>query len=149
MKRATECVAVLAISLLLGGLSAADDKKGDKDKAAPSGAWVLQEGQLKIDFTGKGAMKIYPHGDDTVVIVCEYTAAKGLVKVKITDFEGTKDEVKAKVKEKVPAGTELEFQWKVKDGTATLSDVKGGGDNGELLKSRLEGKYDQKKKEDK
>ena len=148
MRKAIECVAALACGVLvLGGLSvAADDKKDDKDKAVPSGAWVQQEGQLKIDFSGKDALKIYPHGDDTIVIVCEFTATKGLVKVKITDFEGTKQEAKEKVKEKLPAGTELEFQWKVEDRTATLSDVKGGGDNGELLRSRLEGKYDQQKK---
>jgi hypothetical protein len=100
------------------GPSAADDKKDDKDKPAPSGAWAQQEGQLKIDFSGK---------------------------VKITDFEGTKKEAKEKVKERLPAGTEFEFPWKVQGRTATLSGVEGGGDSGELLRSRLEGKYDQKK----
>src|SRR5262245_51931504 len=139
MRKAIEYVAALACGVLvLGGLSvAADDKKDDKDKPAPTGAWVQQEGQLKIDFSAKDALKIYPHGDDTIVLVCEYTAKKGLIKVKITDVEGTKDEAKEKVKEKLPVGTEFTFQWKDKDRTATISDLKGGGDNAELLKSRL------------
>jgi hypothetical protein len=148
MQNTIKYVAVLACGLLvLGGLSvAADDKKDDKDKTAPSGAWVRQEGQLKFDFSDKDVMKIFPHGDNTIVIVCEYSVTRGLVKAKITDFEATKEEAKEKVKEKLPVGTEFSFQWKVKDRTATISDLKGGGDNAEILKSRLEGKYEQKKK---
>src|SRR5262245_35633162 len=98
MRKAIGYVVVLACGvLILGGLSAAaadDDKKKDDKPAAPSGTWVRQEGQLKIEFSGKDALKLYPHGDDTIVIVCEHSAAKGQVKVKITDFEGTKQEAK-------------------------------------------------------
>lgn len=122
----------------------ADDKKDDKDKRALSGDWVRKEGELKLEFGDKNVLKISPHGkDDVILILCECTLDKdGRVKVKITDFEG-KEEVKEKVKEKLPIGTEFSFKWKVKDDTATLDGLKG--DKVDLLKSHLEGEYSKKK----
>ena len=77
-----------------------------------------------------------------IAVVCEYTVEKeGLVKAKITDFEG-KEEAKKMVKEKLPVGTEFSFKWKVKDDTAKLDDLKG--DKIEDLKSHLEGDYKKK-----
>jgi hypothetical protein len=140
-------VALLACgALTLAGLTAsADDKKDDKDKAALSGAWVKKAGELKIDFCDKDVLKIYPHGNEVIVMVCKYTSAKdGRVKAKLTEFEG-KEEAKEKAKEKVPLGLEFSFKWKVKDDTATLGDLKGKGDTIEHLKSHLEGEYEQKK----
>jgi hypothetical protein len=89
-------------------------------------------------------VKISPHGDSNVIaVICEYTVDKeGLVKAKITDFEG-KDKLKEMVKEMLPVGTEFSFKWKVKDDTAKLDDLKG--DKVEHLKSHLEGEYGQKK----
>jgi hypothetical protein len=132
--------------LSLVGLSAsADDKKDDKDKPSLSGVWQRKEGELKIEFCDKDLMKIDPHGNGEILIVCQYTIDKEkLVKAKITELEG-KEEVKEKVKDKVPLGLEFTFKWKVKDETATLGDLKGDGDKIETLKSHLEGEYSQKK----
>jgi hypothetical protein len=122
-------------------LTSADDKKDDKDKPALSGVWVQKGGELKIEFSGKDVMKVFPHGKDVLVILCEYTVEKGVVKAKITDFEGKNEEAKAKVKEKLPVGTEFSFEWKVKGDTARLDYQKGD----EHLKSHLEGEFEQKK----
>jgi hypothetical protein len=121
--------------------ASADDKK---DKSALSGVWELKGGEAKIEFSDKNLVKISPHGDSKVIaVICEYTVEKeGLVKAKITDFEG-KDDAKAKVKELLPVGTEFSFKWKVTDSTAKLDDLKG--DKVEPLKSHLEGDYSQKK----
>jgi hypothetical protein len=132
--------------LALVGLSAepgavADDKKDEKDKPALSGSWVKKGGELKIEFADKGVMKVYPHGTDVFVLVCEYTRGKeGAVQVKITGFEG-KDEAKKKAQELLPVGTEFRFKWKAKGDAATLDFQKGD----EHLKSHLEGEYEQKK----
>src|SRR5262245_20896625 len=135
---------VLACGLLaLVGLAAhAEDKKGDKP--ALSGTWSKKDGEAKIEFVDKGVVKIAPHGDSAVIgIVCDYTVDKeGLVKAKITEFEG-KEEVKKHIAEKLPVGTKLSFKWKVKNDTAKLDDVKC--EKFEQVKSHLEGEYEQKK----
>jgi hypothetical protein len=151
MRRAKtlQCGVVLAFSaFILAGLSASADDKKDKDKPALSGVWMLKTGdvtshKMKIEFS-EHKIKISPHGDNQVIVViCEYTAAKrGLVKAKITEFEG-KDEVKEKVKQTLPVGTAFSFKWEVKDDNAKLSDLKG--DKVEHLKSHLEGEYSRKK----
>jgi hypothetical protein len=138
-----KCGVVLASSVfILASLTASADDK--KDKAALSGVWMLKEGETKIEFSDKNVVKIFPHGDnDVIVVVCEYTAEKGeLVKAKITGFEG-KDEAKETVKKMLPVGTEFSFKWQVKDDTAKLDDLKG--DKFEPLKSHLEGEYSRKK----
>jgi hypothetical protein len=117
----------------------AEDKK--EDKPALSGVWVLKGGEVKIVFSDKNVLKVFPHGNEVLVVLCKYTSGKeGLVTAKITDFEG-KDEVKEKVKEKLPVGTEFSFKWKVKGDTAALDYQKGD----EHLKSHLEGEYERKK----
>jgi RNA polymerase sigma factor (sigma-70 family) len=129
-----------------GGREASDDKTDaggkDKDKkaSAPSGSWVRKEGELKVEFADKGVLKIYPHGENEVIVIsCEYTAEKeGRVKAKITGLEG-KEEATKKAKERVPVGAEFSFLWKAKEGAAKLSDMKG--DKAEHLKSHLEGDY--------
>jgi hypothetical protein len=121
----------------------ADDKKDDKDKPALSGSWVKKEGELKIEFADKDIMKVAPHGnDEAFVVLCTYTVEKGEVKAKVTGFEG-KEEAKEMAKERLPVGSEFSFKWEVKGDTGTLDDLKG--DKAEVLKSHLEGKYDQKK----
>jgi hypothetical protein len=123
--------------------AAADGKKDDKDKPALTGSWVQQGAELKIEFADKDSLKIAPHGNaDVLLVLCSYTVEKGVVKAKVTGFEG-KDEAKEKAMEKVPIGTEFSFKWEVKGDTGTLDDVKG--EKVEVLKSHLEGKYDQKK----
>jgi hypothetical protein len=135
-------VAVLACAGLI--LAVLPAFAGDKDKPALTGAWVQQGAELRITFVDKDTMKIYPHGENEVlVIVCSYSVAKdGLVKAKITDLEG-KEEAKEKAKELVPIGLEFTFAWKVKDDTATLAGVKG--DKVQALKAHLEGKYEPKR----
>jgi hypothetical protein len=147
--RTLQCGVVLAFSaFILASLSAADGDKKDKDKPALSGVWMLKAGagnshEMKIEFSDK-ELRIFPHGDNQVLaVICEYSAAKGgLVKAKITDFEG-KDKAKEQVKKLLPVGTDFSFQWVVKDDTAKLSDLKG--DKAEQLKSHLEGDYSRKK----
>jgi len=145
-----KAVAVLAGTVLaLAGLSAgttasADDQKDAKDRPALSGVWVKKAGELKIDFSDKDVLKIFPHGENAVIVIlCKYTAEKdGLVKAKIAEFEG-KAEAKEKLQKLVPVGRAFSFKWKAKDDTATLDDLKG--DDVELLKSHLEGDYEPKK----
>jgi hypothetical protein len=144
LQRSKKYAAVLASAVLLLASASApgEDKKDDKDKPSLSGTWARQEGQTKIEFSGKDVMKIYPHGDNKViVVVCEYALKKeGLVKAKITELEGREKE---KAKEAAPVGLEFSFKWQVKDDSATLDDLKG--ENTDALKSHVEGKYDQKK----
>lgn len=120
----------------------ADDKKDEKPKPL-TGAWMKKEGELKIEFA-ETEMRITPHSDNKViVIVCEYSRQKNHgVKAKITGFEG-KDEVKRKISEKLPVGTEFTFQWKVEKDAAKLEDLKG--EKADALKSHLEGDYSDKK----
>jgi hypothetical protein len=143
--RAFPCGALLVFStFVLADLAAWADDKKDKDKPALSGVWELKGGEAKIEFSGKKVVKIAPHGDSAIIaVVCEYSVEKdGLVKAKITEFEG-KDEAKEHVKGILPVGTEFSFKWNVKDDTAKLGDLKG--DKVEQLKSHLEGDYKQKK----
>jgi hypothetical protein len=143
MLRRTFNGAVLSCGFLfLAGVPAlADDDQGNKP--ALSGAWGKKEGQLKIQFADKGVMKIFPHGDDTCAILFSYTVEKGgLVKVKVTGFEGT-EEVQKKIAEHAPLGLKFSFKWTVKGDAATLNDVKG--DKAETLKSHLEGDFEEKK----
>ena len=144
-KKVFPCAALLTCSFfVLAGLAALADNKKDKDKPALSGLWELKGGETKIEFSGKKVMKIAPHGDSAIIaVVCEYSVDEdGLVKAKITEFEG-KDEAKEHVKGILPVGTEFSFNWKVKEDTAKLADVKG--EKVEQLKSHLEGDYKQKK----
>src|SRR5262245_47416937 len=116
------CGAALACAALaLAGLAAsAEDKKGEKDRPTLSGSWVKKEGELKVEFAEQGVLKITPHGnEDVLLVLCSYTAEKGTVKVKVTGFEG-KEEVRDKVKEKLPVGSEFSFKWEVKGDTGTL-----------------------------
>src|SRR5262249_7071169 len=121
-RRTRARVAVLACSVLTLACAAvaADDKKDDKDKPALSGVWVKKDGVLKIEFADKDVMKIYPHGDnEVIVVVCKYTSDKsGLVKTEITELEG-KEEAKEKAKGVVPVGLKFNFQWKAEGDTAT------------------------------
>jgi hypothetical protein len=132
--------ALLALGVL--ALASAGSANEDKDKPSLSGTWVLKKGELKIEFSDKDVMKIYPHGENKmIVVVCEYTLdKKGQVNAKVTELEG---EAKDRVKEMVPVGLKFTFNWKVKDNTVTLDELKG--DNVEALKSHLEGDYEQKK----
>jgi hypothetical protein len=135
--------AVLSCSILvLASLPAsADEKKGDK--AALSGTWGKKDGKLTIEFPDHGVMKIAPHGDSACVVVCRYRIEKaGLVKVKITGFEG-QEEAKKKLQETVGVGLKFTFKWKVNGDTARLDDVVG--DHVEMVKSHLEGDFEQKK----
>ena len=137
-------VAMLACGVLaLASLTAsADDKKSDKP--ALSGTWGKKDGELKIEFPDKGVVKFVPHGDSTMLaIVCDYTVDKeGLVKVKVTAVEG-KEEVTKKVQEHLPVGYQFSFKWKVTGETARLENVMG--EDVAMLKSHLEGDFEQKK----
>lgn len=126
------------VAILLASFIRADDKV-----KAPSGTWDKKEGQGRIEFTDKGVVKIHPHGDKgDIALVCSFTAEKdGVLKVKITDYEG-KEELKAKVKERLPIGTAFTFKWVVKDDSATAEDVEGKELEG--LKSHFEGGYEKK-----
>jgi hypothetical protein len=136
----------LLVCVVLAGLCAAlpaDEKKDDKDKPGLSGVWVQKSGELKIEFSGKDVMKVYPHGDnEVIVVVCKYTVYKdGVVKAKVTELGG-KEDAKKQAAQQVPPGLEFSFKWKVKDDAATLADVTG--EKADALKSHLEGDYKKK-----
>ncbi len=128
--------------LVLAGLSAATSAAEDaKDKPAPSGVWVQKGGELQIDFSDKGVVKIRPHGNDVIVILCKRAIEKdGQVKARVADFEG-KEEIVKQLKEKLPIDTEFFFRWQVKGDAAKLDVVKGD----DHLKSHLDGEYEPKK----
>jgi hypothetical protein len=115
----------------------------DKEKPALSGKWSRKEGHMRIEFTGKDAVTLYPHRDKAdIAIVCKLAIDKeGVVKVKITEFEG-KDEIKEQIKRRYPVGFEFQFTWKAKGDTALLDNV--DGKDAEGLKSHLEGEYEKK-----
>jgi hypothetical protein len=133
-------VAVVTLALIGPGASA-DDKKGDGK--APAGVWAKKDGQVVVEFADKGVVKLHPHGDKAdLVVVCSFTAGKGgVIKVKVTDHEG-KDDLKAKLKDRLPVGTEFQFTWAVTGDAATLDEVDGKEVEG--LKSQLEGGYEKK-----
>jgi hypothetical protein len=130
---------LLTLLTLLAPLAGADDKP-----KAPAGTWDRKEGQGRIEFADKGVLKILPHGDKAdVTIVCSYAAGKdGVLKVKITDHEGA-DALKAKLKDRLPTGTEFSFKWKPDGDTAALEDLEGKEVEG--LKGHFEGKYEKAK----
>jgi hypothetical protein len=112
-------------------------------KPALSGAWGKKDGKLTIEFADHGIMKIAPHGDSACAVVCSYRAEKdGLLKVKITGFEGN-EETKKKLQERVPVGLKFTFKWKVNGDAARLDDLMG--EHVEMMKSQLEGDFEQKK----
>lgn len=121
-------------------LHAVDDKK---DKVELSGTWAKKDGEMKVTFE-KETVKFSPHGkDEVIVIVCDYTAdKKGVVKCKVTGFEGKAEAQKA-IGEKLPDGTEFTFTWKAAKDTANVEEVKG--EKADLLKSHLEGEFTEKK----
>jgi hypothetical protein len=96
---------------------------------------------MKIEFCDKDVLKLFPHGDgDVLVIVCSYTAEKGKpIQVKITDLEGKGKET---AQSHLPIGFAFSFNWQVKDGIATLDNLKGK--DVDTLKSHVEGKYEKK-----
>jgi RNA polymerase sigma factor (sigma-70 family) len=112
-----------------------------KPADAPAGTWAREGGEQTIEFGDKNTMKISAHKGD-LIIACEFTREKELLKASITGIEG-KEELREKAKEKLPIGFKFEFKWKVKGDLATLDDLKG--ENTELLRAHLEGDYKAKK----
>lgn len=125
---------------LLAPFTLADDKKDEK--ATTSGTWKHKEGQTVIEFADKGVLKVRPHGDKAdITLECSFTAEKGVVKAKVTGYEG-KDEFKKKLKELLPVDTAFTFKWVVDGDTASVDDLEGKDVDG--LKTHLEGKYEKK-----
>ncbi len=114
------------------------------DKPALSGTWARSGAELTIAFPDKDTVRISPHGDDAVILIVGKPQAEqgGRVKVKVTALQG-KEEATKRVQELVPVGYEFSFRWQAKDDGATLDEMKG--DNMDLLKAHLEGKYERKK----
>jgi hypothetical protein len=130
------------ICAMCTGAASTVDPASAADKPALTGVWVLDGGEMKIDFDKKDVMKLFPHGDNEVIVVlCHYTVEKdNLIKAKITELEGEGKEQAEKV---LPVGLEFSFKWTAKDASATLKDVKG--EDVDPLKAHLEGDYSQKK----
>ncbi|HEY2785346.1 MAG TPA: hypothetical protein VGJ05_10250 [Fimbriiglobus sp.] len=133
---------LLALLVPLHAHLRADDKK--PGKAPFEGSWTKKDGDLRLEFTGKDGLKIYPHGDkEMIAVVCEYTVGKdGVVKAKVTALEA-KEDFKAKLKEVVPVGFKFQFKYVVTKDTAKLEDVTG--EKTETIQSFLEGEYEAKK----
>jgi len=125
---------------LLAPLVVADDKKDAKPTTA--GTWKKADGNLILEFVDKETLKVQPHGDkENIAIECSYSVKDGVVKVKITGHEG-KDEIKKKLKEVAPVGTEFTFKWAADGDKASIDEV--DGKNVDALKSHLEGKFEKK-----
>jgi hypothetical protein len=127
-------------ALALAALPAwADDKKEAK---APTGTWAKKDGELRLEFADKEALRIRPHGAKVeFAIVCSYTFKDGVAKAKITDLEG-KAEILENARGHLPKGREFSFKWTAKDDAATLANLKG--EDTDTLKSHLEGEYAKK-----
>lgn len=122
---------------LAAGPAAADDK----DKVTLSGTWTREANGLDLKFAfSKETFKFAVFGGENgVTITCKYAVEKdGTVKATVT-----KVEEKGNFPSKPPDGLEFSFQWKVKDGTASLDDLKGP-DLAEA-KAIVEGEYAKKK----
>jgi hypothetical protein len=136
------CLAILICGMLtlISVAAMADDNKDDKP--ALTGVWTQAGAQTKIEFADKEVMKIFPHGDsESAVVVCSYTVVKdAIVKAKVTALEG---KAKEKLEQILPVGLEFNFKWLVKNAEATLDDLKGDKVP-DVMKSHLEGKYEQK-----
>jgi RNA polymerase sigma factor (sigma-70 family) len=125
----------------------------DKDAPALSGVWLQKDAggnpwEVKLEFAAKKMLKISPFNkDDEVLILCEYTVDKdGLVKAKITEYQGSSENAKMKLMFAMPIGSEFSFKWKVKDDVATLDELKGEGDSKvEKLRQHIEGEYAKQK----
>lgn len=126
---------------LLAPLVTAEDKKDAK--AATAGTWKKADGSLILEFVDKETVKVHPHGDrENIAIECSYIVGKdGVVKAKITGHEG-KDEIKKKLKEVAPVGTEFTFKWAADGDKATIEEM--DGKDVDALKSHLEGKFEKK-----
>lgn len=126
-----------AVALLVGP-AAAQDKKDTKDKPT---VWERETNGVVLIFEfGKDTLKgTVLQGDNGFVAMCKITVDKdGVTKVTVTE---------ATEKGNFPAtpmkGFEFSFKWKVKDDTATLSDLKGEGLDD--VKPIVEGQYKKKK----
>ncbi len=136
----------LALTVAAFALStaAAEDKKDDKGKPALTGIWVRESNglDLKVEFTGKDALKMSAFAEENgAIVTCKYTVKDGVVKAKVT-----KVEVKGDFKSAPKEGLEFSFKWKVKGDTATLDDFEAEGL--EAAKPVLEGEYAKKKGKD-
>jgi hypothetical protein len=119
---------------------AVDDKKDEKP--ALSGKWSKKDAEPIISFE-KESFRFSPHGkNEVIVLLCDYTRDKdGVVKAKITGYEG-KEDAKKMIMEKLPVGTEFTFKWTTRKDGATLEELKG--EKAELFKSHFEGDYESK-----
>lgn len=141
VKIGTSALLLGALLVLAGRAAGVEDKKDDKPALA--GVWRQSGGEMLIKFAEKDVLKLFPHGDnDVIVIVCSYTAGKEeTVHAKIAALEG---KAKDQVKDFLPVGLEFSFQWRAKDGAATIGNVKGDKAP-DVLKNHLEGKYEERK----
>lgn len=127
-------------------LTCASASAGDKkaDPPAPTGNWDKKDSELKIAFAD-GSAKFFLHGDKAdklIVVVCDYTVEKGLVKAKVTGFEG-KEEIRKKLAEKLPVGLAFGFKWTAKGDAAKVSDA-SGDKLPDIFKTHLEGDFEKK-----
>ena len=126
-----------ALALLaLAGPAPAEDKK-DKDKVT---TWTREINGIDLRFEfGKGTGKIrVDTADNALILEVKLKTEKDVVSVEITDVE-----VKGNFPNTAKKGDKFSFKWEVKDGVATLSDLKG--ENVEEAKRVVEGEYKLKK----
>jgi hypothetical protein len=125
-----------ALALLaLAGPVSAEDKKDEKRTT-----WTREVGDVTLKFEmGKDTAKYHVFaGENGCVISAKITTEKNVVSSEVTGVE-----VKGNFPGAPKKGEKISFKWEVKDGVATLSDLKG--DNTEGAKDVVEGEYKKKK----
>lgn len=137
---------LLAFLACAGGLVVIGGSAVGDDVAAIKGVWAKKSGEAKLDFSDANVLRIAPHGNpEMLAVVCEYSLEKdGLVKAKVTGFEG-EAEIKKAVEGHLPIGTKFSFKWDATGGAAKLEKVECSEFDG--LKSHLEGDYESAKSE--
>jgi hypothetical protein len=116
---------------------------GKDDTPTLSGSWRMKDSEPTLKFTSEGGLTIYPHGDDSAILIeCSYILSKeGLVKAKVKNIDAP-EKVIEQVKNVISIGLEFEFHWKADGDNAKLEGIEGK--DVEHIKDRLEGEYAKK-----
>ncbi|MBP3959631.1 hypothetical protein J8F10_30670 [Gemmata sp. G18] len=127
---------VAGCALALVAFSAGAEDKKEDPKAVTTWLREVNGIDLKFEFGKDTATFNVTSGDNGVVVKAKLTKEKDVLTAEFTDVEE-----KGTFPSKPKKGDKISFKWVAKDGTATLSELKGADD----AKDVLEGEYKLKK----